>query len=57
MRKSPDCIGHAGCLGKFRAIFNRLDKTFPSKIKWYRITDAGVLVVGTNDAPIRDQSG
>src|SRR6476661_3518064 len=25
-------------------------KTFPSKIKWYRITDAGVLVVGTNDA-------
>jgi len=25
-------------------------KTFPSKIKWYRITDAGILVVGTNDA-------
>ncbi|MEO7045055.1 MAG: PQQ-binding-like beta-propeller repeat protein [Ferruginibacter sp.] len=25
-------------------------KTFPSKVKWYKITDAGVLVVGTNDA-------
>ena len=25
-------------------------KSFPSKVKWYRITDAGVLVVGTNDA-------
>ncbi|MEO6583974.1 MAG: hypothetical protein ABIO05_06600, partial [Ferruginibacter sp.] len=24
-------------------------KTFPSKINWYRITDAGVLVVGTKD--------
>ncbi|MEO5943810.1 MAG: PQQ-binding-like beta-propeller repeat protein [Ferruginibacter sp.] len=25
-------------------------KTFPSKVKWYKITDAGILVVGTNDA-------
>lgn len=25
-------------------------KTFPSAIKWYRITDAGILVVGTKDA-------
>lgn len=25
-------------------------KTFPTKIKWYRITDAGILVVGTKDA-------
>jgi outer membrane protein assembly factor BamB len=25
-------------------------KTFPSKVKWYKITDAGVLVVGTGDA-------
>ncbi len=25
-------------------------KNFPSKIKWYKITDAGILVVGTNDA-------
>ncbi|MDB5201618.1 MAG: hypothetical protein JWQ27_1027 [Ferruginibacter sp.] len=25
-------------------------KSFPSKVKWYKITDAGVLVVGTNDA-------
>ncbi|RYF91771.1 MAG: hypothetical protein EOO03_00520, partial [Chitinophagaceae bacterium] len=25
-------------------------KNFPSKINWYKITDAGVLVVGTNDA-------
>jgi outer membrane protein assembly factor BamB len=24
-------------------------KTFPSKVKWYKITDAGVLVVGTKD--------
>ena len=24
-------------------------KTFPSQIKWYKITDAGVLVVGTKD--------
>ena len=29
---------------------NDWTKTFPSKIKWYKITDAGVLVVGTNDA-------
>ncbi|MEO7266188.1 MAG: PQQ-binding-like beta-propeller repeat protein [Ferruginibacter sp.] len=25
-------------------------KSFPSKVKWYKITDAGILVVGTNDA-------
>ncbi|RYY49721.1 MAG: hypothetical protein EOO06_06185 [Chitinophagaceae bacterium] len=25
-------------------------KTFPSKLKWYKITDAGTLVAGTNDA-------
>ncbi|MEO6404146.1 MAG: PQQ-binding-like beta-propeller repeat protein [Ferruginibacter sp.] len=25
-------------------------KSFPSKVKWYKITDAGVLVVGTGDA-------
>ncbi len=25
-------------------------KTFPTKVKWYKITDAGILVVGTNDA-------
>lgn len=25
-------------------------KNFPSKINWYKITDAGILVVGTNDA-------
>ncbi|RYY71145.1 MAG: hypothetical protein EOO13_04165, partial [Chitinophagaceae bacterium] len=25
-------------------------KTFPSKVKWYKITDAGILVAGTNDA-------
>lgn len=25
-------------------------KTFPSKVRWYKITDPGVLVVGTNDA-------
>ena len=24
-------------------------KTFPSKIKWYKITDAGILIAGTND--------
>ena len=24
-------------------------KNFPSKINWYKITDAGILVVGTND--------
>lgn len=29
---------------------NDWTKTFPSKVKWYKITDAGVLVVGTNDA-------
>lgn len=29
---------------------NDWTKTFPSKVKWYRITDAGILVVGTNDA-------
>lgn len=25
-------------------------KTFPTKVKWYKITDAGILVAGTNDA-------
>ena len=25
-------------------------KNFPSNVKWYKITDAGILVVGTNDA-------
>ncbi|RYD78713.1 MAG: hypothetical protein EOP53_10775 [Sphingobacteriales bacterium] len=25
-------------------------KTFPTKVKWYKVTDAGVLVAGTNDA-------
>ena len=25
-------------------------KTFPSKVKWYKITDAGIFVAGTGDA-------
>ena len=25
-------------------------KNFPTKINWYKVTDAGILVVGTNDA-------
>ena len=37
-------------MASFAQSSNDWTKTFPSKIKWYRITDAGVLVVGTNDA-------
>lgn len=37
------------CLG-FAQQSTDWTKSFPSKVKWYKITDAGVLVVGTNDA-------
>ena len=37
------------CLG-FAQQSTDWTKSFPSKVKWYKITDAGILVVGTNDA-------
>jgi len=38
------------CVAVFAQKSTDWTKTFPSKVKWYRITDAGVLVVGTDDA-------